>query len=971
MIDGPLTGGVPKAVEIYVNEDIADLSRCGLGLATNGGVGNGQDYTFPAGSASAGSFIYVASEAPGFTAFFGFAPDYINNVASFNGDDVMELYCDGEVVDVFGEMGVDGTGTAWEYLDGWAYRKAETGPDGSTFVLANWTFSGINVLDGESDNANAATPFPTATFYAAIPEIFISEYVEGSSNNKAIELYNPGSGDIDLAAGNYVLQRSANGGTNLANIVLSGVIAGKGTYVIANNLSVTAILNVADQLNSNINHNGDDAYILFKDGVVIDSFGQAGFRPNGQWGSGTSSTLNNTLVRKSSVTTGDVIVDDVFDPALEWEGLGNDVFSSLGSHNNGGTDGETAELGQCAEPATLISAVQGSGLVSPMVGEDKVIEAIVTASFPALGGFFVQEESADMDTDNQTSEGLFVYYAGSLPAVGSVVRVLGKVEEYFEKTQLNVSTAPLVCGSDAVTAVSLSLPFADSQAAEALEGMLVSAAQELTLSDNYNLAQYGEVTLSNGRLYNPTNLYPAGSPEAQAVATANTLNRVILDDGMNGTNPADIIYPTGGLSAANTLRTGDSVAALTGVLDYSFSEYRIIPTVAPTFVATNARTAQPQVSLGNLKVASLNVLNYFTTLDLPGVSPDPRGADSAEELVRQKAKTVAAIIALDADIVGLMEIENNGTTSGSALDDLVQGLNAQLGAGTYAAVNTGSSVGTDLITTAFIYKPAVVSLSGSVKINNNSIFNRPPIAQTFALTENGESLTVVVNHFKSKGCGGANGLDSDQNDGQSCFNNRRVAQANALASWLATDAYLSAQSRQLIIGDLNAYAKEDPILALQANGFTNLIEHFQGAEAYSYSFGGTVGYLDHALASADLLAAAVDANDWHINADEPRVLDYNLENKTPDQQSLFYAPDPYRMSDHDPVVMTFQLDAASIKGDWDGDGDVDINDIRALTLAIQKRLPIDLAFDLNNDGVVNALDTRVMQTLCTRTRCAA
>jgi uncharacterized protein len=409
---------------------------------------------------------------------------------------------------------------------------------------------------------------------------------------------------------------------------------------------------------------------------------------------------------------------------------------------------------------------------------------------------------------------------------------------------------------------------------------------------------------------------------------------------------------------------------LTGVLDFSFSEYRIIPTEAPTFAATNARTAQPEVSLGNLKVASLNVLNYFTSLNPTNSSNGPRGANTAEELARQKAKTVAAIIALDADVVGLMEIENNGTGSESALGDLLTAINAQLGAGTYAAVATGSSVGTDMITTALIYKTTTVNLSGPVMINNDSIFNRPPIAQTFALNENGESVVVVVNHFKSKSCGSASGLDADQHDGQGCYNAKRIEQANALSTWLATDSTLSSQTRQLIIGDLNSYAKEAPILALEANGFTNLIENFQGAEAYSYAFGGTVGYLDHALASADLLAVAVDANDWHINADEPIVLDYNTENKTVEQLDTYYAPDQYRMSDHDPVVMTFQLDKAAVIGDWDGDGDVDALDMSGLLKAILTKQSIDDSFDINHDGVINILDARALRSLCTRTGCA-
>lgn len=635
----------------------------------------------------------------------------------------------------------------------------------------------------------------------------------------------------------------------------------------------------------------------------------------------------------------------------------------------------TEELLVCSDDAVVyISAVQGTSAESSYIDQPVKLKAVVTAVFPDLEAFFMQEEASDEDGNSASSEGIFVYNEGNRftsPVVGDVVLVKGTVAEFYTRTQINLGRSPLACGAGAVVATALTLPFASSDAAEALEGMLVSTSQVLTVSDNYSLGGYGEVTLSNGRLFNPTNLYPAGSQEGIDLAANNVLNRVLLDDGMNGSNPAEVIYPAGGLSAANSLRTGDSVSALTGILDYGFSEYRVIPTAMPTFVATNARTAEPEVMLGNVKVASLNVLNFFTTLDLPGVSPDPRGADSALEFERQKAKTLAAIIAINADILGLMEIENNGTGAGSALDELVSGLNAQLGEGTYAAVESGSAVGTDLITTALIYKTAKVTLNGNVMINNESIFNRPPIAQTFALNENGETLTVVVNHFKSKGCGSASGLDADQNDGQGCYNAKRVAQAEALATWLRDDPTLSQESRQLIIGDLNSYAKEAPILTLEADGFTNLIENFQGAEAYSYAFGGTVGYLDHALASAALLAVAVDANDWHINADEPTVLDYNTEDKTEAQIAAFYAPDQYRMSDHDPVVMTFQLETTEMTGDWDGDGDVDVNDIRAFTIAIQKRLPIDIAFDLNNDGVVNALDTRAMKALCTRAGCAA
>jgi len=168
VVDGPLPFGLPKAVEVFVVNNVADLSAYGLGSANNGGGTDGQEFTFPADGAVAGSFIYVASESPGFTAFFGFAPQYTSGAANINGDDAIELFQNGAVVDVFGDINTDGTGQPWEHLDGWAYRNDATGPDGTTFVLANWSFSGPNALDGETTNATAATPFPIGSYSGGV-----------------------------------------------------------------------------------------------------------------------------------------------------------------------------------------------------------------------------------------------------------------------------------------------------------------------------------------------------------------------------------------------------------------------------------------------------------------------------------------------------------------------------------------------------------------------------------------------------------------------------------------------------------------------------------------------------------------------------------------------------------------------------------------------------------------------------------
>jgi len=165
VIDGPLTGGKPKAVELYVRNDISDLSIYSLGFANNGGGSAGIEFTFSDISASSGDFLYVASETAEFTNFFNFTPDYITSTANINGDDAVELFRNGTVVDIFGNINVDGTGQPWEYLDGWAYRNDATGgTDTSTFMMSDWHFSGPNALDGDTANFTADYPFPAGSF---------------------------------------------------------------------------------------------------------------------------------------------------------------------------------------------------------------------------------------------------------------------------------------------------------------------------------------------------------------------------------------------------------------------------------------------------------------------------------------------------------------------------------------------------------------------------------------------------------------------------------------------------------------------------------------------------------------------------------------------------------------------------------------------------------------------------------------
>ena len=654
----------------------------------------------------------------------------------------------------------------------------------------------------------------------------------------------------------------------------------------------------------------------------------------------------------------------------------------------------------CDTPAafTLISEVQGSGSASTLVGQDVLVQAVVTAILPELNAFVVQEEDADADANPATSEGVLVSNEvnASVPSVGDLVIVSGTVTESFGRTQLNLLSDVTDCSSESAvtlpTAMSFSLPLTAETDFEALEGMRVSSAAPLVVTDHFSLGRFGRMTLSNGRLFEPNNVYAPGSSDNDDLIAANALNRVLLDDGSDDQNREIVPFPTGNLSASNTLRLGDTVSVLDGVLDFARGEYTVYATDALTFAATNPRTPAPSLAEGNLKVASLNVLNYFNNIDSgssncgPSGSSGCRGADDngvdangRTEFERQKLKTVAAIAAMDADIVGLMEVENNGFGAGSAIKDLVDGVNAVMGENTYAIVDPGSTVGTDAITVALIYKPTAVSLSGALLILNgdNSISdesgplfdtsrNRPSLIQKFALVENGEELVISVNHLKSKGssCGAG---DDDDVTGQGSCNLTRTRAAQALTTFL-TEQFDDTPT--LIIGDLNAYAKEDPIQAILDAGYTDLANAFGGSEAYSYMFGGELGYLDHALASASLIDSVVDTTEWHINADEPVVLDYNFEFIFPTNIDNFYAPDVYRMSDHDPVLVSLQLDAAAVRGDWDGDGDVDYNDYRGLLRAIQRRQEVSMDFDINGDGRITTSDARALLSLCTRRRCA-
>lgn len=616
----------------------------------------------------------------------------------------------------------------------------------------------------------------------------------------------------------------------------------------------------------------------------------------------------------------------------------------------------------CAAAYTPIYAIQGSGNATPLAGRIVTTQGVVIGDFqglsPALGGFYLQDLAGD--DDPLTSSGIFIFNRGRTTAsLGSVVRVTGRAEEFQDQTQISATVtgaAIIDCGITAtVEPVDVTLPFPEDEGGvsylERFEGMLIRLPQAVLVTEHFQLGRFGQVVLSSSdRLFQPTQVTTPG-PAALALQAKNNRNRIIIDDHLNDQNPDPILFGRGGqpLSAGNTLRGGDSVTDMIGVMTYTWAghaasgnAFRVRPVgtlggVVPDFQPSNPRPSTPEPVGGSVRVASFNLQNYFNTFGpgncTAGVGGEPvdcRGAANDLELERQAAKIVAAIVGLDADVIGLQELENDGYGPESAVADLVDRLNAATAPGTYAAIAvdtaTGqlNALGHDAIKVGFIYRPATVRPVGRTAVLNTGAFglfttqegvrqrNRPVLAQSFKENASGARFTAVVNHLKSKATScegniGPVGPDPDLSDGQGNCNLTRTAAAQELLAWLATDPTGIVDPDMLIIGDLNAYAKEDPITALTEAGYTDLLRARLGMQAYTFAFSGQWGSLDYALASPTLTPQVAGATSWRINADEPSVLSYSTRFKSASQIASLYAPDPYRSSDHDPVLVGLAL----------------------------------------------------------------
>ncbi|HET9421924.1 MAG TPA: ExeM/NucH family extracellular endonuclease [Nocardioides sp.] len=782
---------------------------------------------------------------------------------------------------------------------------------------------------------------------AVSPDIVISQVYGGGGNSGAtlindyVELRNTGTSTVDVTG--WSVQYASASGTTWQTTALSGSIPAGGYYLVqeAAGAGGTTPLPTPDATGSIPMSATAGKVALVTEGTALscgaDCDAAAGVRDfigygtaNDFEGPGAAPGLSNTTAALRGAFDTDT-------NSLDFT-VGAPVPRNSGHTETPPTDCNTAATHQIAQ-------VQGAGTTTPLAGQAVRVEGVATGDFQqtgGLGGFFVQD--ATPDDDPATSDGVFV--ATTQPAApGDRVLVSGTAQETNGLTQIS-STDVDVCGTGTITAATYDLPRPAGVTFEPVEGVLVTFPEPLTATEHFQLGRFGEVTVSSdGRLIQPTNVVQPGAP-AQALFEEAARRRLLIDDGSNVQNPATVPF-----LEPDAVRIGDTASGITGVLSFGFNLYRLQPTAPIEFARTNPRPTGPEDVGGDVKVASFNTLNYFTTLTTE--NPDARGANSPEEFARQQIKEVEAITGIDSDVIGLMEVENNGS---EAIASLVQALNDATAPGTYAYVTEpvinapnefGGTFGTDAIKVALIYRPAAVTPVGAAQSSADPVFDRPPLIQAFAPVGGGESFTVAVNHFTSKNCDpGSDPLDFDQGDGQACFNNRRILQAQALDGLIDT----MAPPNPLIIGDLNSYAEEDPIHVLEDAGYTGLSEEFIDADSrYSFVFDGFSGELDHAMASADLLDKVTGATIWHINADEPLILDYNLDFGRP--ASLF-EPNEFRASDHDPFILGLALvnDAPTV----DAGGPYTVKEGGSVTLTATGTDPdgddLQYAWDLDRNG---------------------
>ena len=386
-----------------------------------------------------------------------------------------------------------------------------------------------------------------------------------------------------------------------------------------------------------------------------------------------------------------------------------------------------------------------------------------------------------------------------------------------------------------------------------------------------NNTKSGQLTIAPRRIFNPTNQALPLSTEYQSILSLNEQGTLTLTN-VSGYHRID--------ERVHNLKVKvNSYNSLSFISGDWRGNTRAEMEKGYNLQAINARGEH------TLLVCYMNLEYYIVE------AFDSYGPANNTEHQAQRAKVSQALAKINADLYAFVEIQ----LGQGALAEIAADLTKNTGRN-FSYVNDGSSINGTFTKSGYIYCTDVVTPHGNMIHNDTYVENRKKV-QGFTEKATGERFILSVNHFKAKS-GNGSGANKDQGDGQGSYNAARVKEAQSILSNYSSYTSTFSDEDFLIVGDLNAYGKEDPITTLTDWGMIDLHRSFHADSSYSYVYQGTLGYLDHALCNSSLYPQVTGMTPYHINA--PEKDGYTYDGSLNDETM-------FRCSDHDPILVGLRL----------------------------------------------------------------